>query len=230
MIDFHTHILPGVDDGSESVEQSLAMLRALAEQGVEEVVATPHFYANSESVDEFLERRNAAYEMLKESMDDSMPRVKLGAEVRFYPGLETLTDINKLCIEGTNILLLEMPFSRWSDYTVREVIKVSSYRGITLALAHIDRYLSFQESGTWRRFLENDILMQVNAGSFKRFFTGAKLMRMLRSGMIHMIGTDCHNQDDRAPNMDSASEKIVKKLGEDFLVDFSKRCCRLLNS
>ena len=62
MIDFHTHILPNVDDGSKGVEESTLMLTRLFEQGVNKVIATPHFYANDESVDEFLLRRNAAFE------------------------------------------------------------------------------------------------------------------------------------------------------------------------
>ena len=66
MIDFHTHILPKVDDGSRSLEQSLAMLNELKKQGVKKLVATPHFYANDESVESFLERRNRVYAELKE--------------------------------------------------------------------------------------------------------------------------------------------------------------------
>jgi len=229
MIDFHSHILPGIDDGSKSVEQSLEMLRALGAQGIKVVVATPHFYANDESVSLFLERRSAAYEKLREAMDDTMPTVLLGAEVRFYPGIENLADIDKLCIEGTDVLLLEMPFLKWSDFIVREVIKVSTFRNLTLVLAHIDRYLSFQDKGTWKRLLESDVLMQANAGSFGRMFTGAKMMKMLRLGAVQLIGTDCHNMDDRAPNMDTASEKIIKKLGEDFMVKFTEQGHKLLN-
>lgn len=229
MIDFHSHILPGIDDGSKSVEQSLEMLRALGAQGIKVVVATPHFYANDESVSLFLERRSAAYEKLREAMDDTMPTVLLGAEVRFYPGIENLADIDKLCIEGTDVLLLEMPFLKWSDFIVREVIKVSTFRNLTLVLAHIDRYLSFQDKGTWKRLLESDVLMQANAGAFGRMFTGAKMMKMLRLGAVQLIGTDCHNMDDRAPNMDTASEKIIKKLGEDFMVKFTEQGHKLLN-
>jgi len=65
VIDFHAHILPHVDDGSKNIDESLLMLKSLAEQNVKLVVATPHFYANDESVDEFIERRNVSYELLK---------------------------------------------------------------------------------------------------------------------------------------------------------------------
>lgn len=64
MIDFHSHILPGIDDGSASVEESLKLLEMLAEQGVKTVVATPHFYPDRTSVSDFLRRRDAAYQRL----------------------------------------------------------------------------------------------------------------------------------------------------------------------
>ncbi len=229
MIDFHSHILPCVDDGSKSLEQSLEMLCALSAQGVKTVVATPHFYADDERLEEFLKRRSAAYEGLKGAMNDSMPRVLLGAEVRFYSGIENLSDVKRLCIEGTNVLLLEMPFSKWSGYTLKEVIELSTMRNVTVVLAHIDRYLSFQDKEVWSRLLDNDILMQVNAAAFKGPFSRARTMEMLRSGMIHLIGTDCHNMSDRAPNMKFASDKIVKKFGDGFMAKFTKYGNKILN-
>ena len=68
LIDFHTHILPGIDDGSRNVEMSLRMLAAQREQQVDEIVATPHFYAQKDSVEEFLLRRQCSYEKLKTKM------------------------------------------------------------------------------------------------------------------------------------------------------------------
>lgn len=70
-IDFHTHILPGIDDGSRNVEMSLRMLAAQREQQVDEIVATPHFYAQKDSVEEFLLRRQCSYEKLKTKMAET---------------------------------------------------------------------------------------------------------------------------------------------------------------
>ena len=67
--DFHSHILPGIDDGSKTVEESIALLRAEAEQGVKRVVATPHFYSNRDTMEGFLERRHAAVEALRQAME-----------------------------------------------------------------------------------------------------------------------------------------------------------------
>ena len=84
--DFHSHILPGVDDGSTSLEESLAMLTLEAEQGVRHVVATPHFYAHHDTPEAFLSRRAAAEAMLREALKDhpELPGFTVGAEVYFF--------------------------------------------------------------------------------------------------------------------------------------------------
>ena len=83
MVDFHTHILPGIDDGSKDVEMSLAMLAAEKDQKVDKIIATPHFYAKQDSVQKFLERRRASYERLMHaySRDTEQIPILLGAEV-----------------------------------------------------------------------------------------------------------------------------------------------------
>ena len=69
VIDFHSHILPGIDDGARNLETSLAMLRQVSSQGVDYMIATPHFYASHDRVDAFLNRREDAYNSLKEAYD-----------------------------------------------------------------------------------------------------------------------------------------------------------------
>jgi len=104
MIDLHSHILPNLDDGSKDADESIALLNLLANQGIETVVATPHFYANDESVENFLKRRTESYEILSQRLYDGLPKIFLGAEVRYYQGISRMPDINKLCIDGTNHL------------------------------------------------------------------------------------------------------------------------------
>ena len=86
MIDWHSHILPAMDDGSRCVEESIEMLDLLAEQGVSCVIATPHFLANEESVDRFLQRRRASYDALMQAVSENHPTVLCGAEVKYYAG------------------------------------------------------------------------------------------------------------------------------------------------
>lgn len=81
MIDLHTHILPGMDDGSRDVLESLAMLEASAAQGVGLVAATPHFYAEENSPERFLSRRAEAAQRLRAALRPGLPEIRLGAEV-----------------------------------------------------------------------------------------------------------------------------------------------------
>ena len=89
MIDFHSHILPGVDDGSVSLEQSIAMLQEEAKQGIHCVIATPHFYPEQEDVDTFLQRRDAAEAALRKEMEKytDLPKLLVGAEVFYFSGI-----------------------------------------------------------------------------------------------------------------------------------------------
>lgn len=217
MIDWHSHILPGVDDGSRDLAESLAMLKLLREQGVHTVAATPHFYANDESVDSFLNRRASALNMLEKHLPDDAVKIVPGAEVKYYPGISRMHGLKKLCIEGSGLLLLEMSMTKWTEYTIRELVELSSTSGMTVVLAHIERYLKLQSRATWDRLYDCGLLMQVNAGFFTGLATRRKALTMLKDGAIQLIGSDCHNTTSRAPCIGQAVEIIRKKLGNDFV-------------
>ena len=217
MIDWHSHILPDMDDGSRDTAESIALLEMLNEQGAETVVATPHFYANDESVDEFLKRREKSYKSLSEKLTENMPEILLGAEVRYYPGISKLTDLQRLGIENTDLLMLEMPTGKWTEYVLRELTELSSTSGVKIVLAHIERYLKQQPADTWNRLYESGILMQVNASFFIGLATKRKALKLLEKGGIHFIGSDCHNIKSRPPKTGKAFEIIQKKFGEDFI-------------
>lgn len=217
MIDWHSHILPGVDDGSQNVEQSISILNMQAVQGVKTVVATPHFLANDESVESFLERREKAYEELKKQLPENSPNILLGAEVKYYNGISKMADLGKLKIEDSKLLLLEMPMSRWTEYTVRELTELSCKGNMRIVLAHIERYMSFQKSNVWERLFESGLLMQVNASFFTSYMTKRKAISLLRQGMIHFVGSDCHNTTSRAPKIDKAFDIIKKKFGDEYI-------------
>ena len=213
MIDFHSHVLPGIDDGSKSVEMSLQMLSALKSQGVDTVAATSHFYATERTPQRYLERRQEAFEKLKPVLDETCPRILLGAEVLYYPGISRMEMLPELCLEGTNLLLLEMPFDSWSEYMVREVNDLARSGRFTLLLAHIERYFFKQPVSVWDGFLEQGILMQSNAEFFLPFSTRRKALRLLKEGRIHLLGTDTHNMTTRPPRMDEARQMISRRLG-----------------
>ena len=221
MIDWHSHILPQVDDGSQSVKESIAMLDLLSEQGVKCVVATPHFLANEETIESFLKRRKDSYDALLKSVKSTHPRIFLGAEVKYYPGIARMDNLESLAIENTKILLLEMPMSKWTEYTVKELIEITGTRRLKLILAHIERYITLQKKEVWKTLYENGIYMQVNASFFDRVWSRRKAFGLLDSGAIHFIGSDCHNLTSRPPNLVSAYSLIDKKFGTDYVIQMN---------
>ncbi len=223
MIDWHSHILPEMDDGSKSVDESLQMLRMLSEQGVGRVIATPHFYANNESVQNFIMRRRESYEKLSTHLFEGAPEIVLGAEVAYYSGISRLPNLTELCAEGGKCLLLEMPMSRWTEYTVKELEELAMHGRINLVLAHIDRYQHFQSSATWARLCDSGCIMQVNASALLSFSTRRRMIKLMKNQSVHCVGSDCHNVTARAPRIGHAYEIIEKKLGKGFIkkiVDF----------
>lgn len=217
MIDLHSHILPQIDDGSQSVEESLAMLNMLKEQGVQAIALTPHFYANSTTVEEFVEKRGAAYSLVRKAFTEEAPRLLLGAEVRYYEGISKLSGLKKLCIDDSRLLLLEMPFTKWTDYTISELFEMSRSGDYRIVLAHIERYYDLQDRGVWYGLAENEVLFQVNASTFTSLRTRRKAFNLLKNGFVHFLGSDCHGVEVRPPLIRPAYDLVHKKLGDDLM-------------
>lgn len=214
MIDWHSHILPGIDDGSQNVEESISMLKMLSEQGAECVIATPHFIASEETVDSFIERRNEAYRVLRENLFEGAPKIRLGAEVAYYPGISRLQELKQLCIEGSKCLLLEMPVSKWTEYTIKELEELSRCGAVNLVLAHIDRYQSIQNPKIWDRLRDSGCIMQVNASSLISLGSRRKIIKLMKKRCVHCIGSDCHNISTRPPTIDKAYDIVKRALGD----------------
>ena len=115
MIDFHSHVLPKLDDGSRSTKESIDMMRRAVSQGITAMVATPHFYADRETPKEFLKRREESWKRLREACEeeDGLLSLYSGAEVRMFPGVAGMEELPELAIKGTSYILLEMPFEVW---------------------------------------------------------------------------------------------------------------------
>lgn len=223
MIDFHSHILPQIDDGSKSVEESCRMLEALAAQGVDLVALTSHYYASHRTPEAFLERRQAAFERLQPHLTDEMPFVRLGAEVLYFRGITNMQELPLLRLEGTRLLLLEMPFATWSEGEIREVIDLCRSAEFVVLMAHIERYTKFQKAAVWDRLLAEGAIMQTNADNLLPFLNQRRVSRMIRDGRIHVLGTDCHNMTSRPPRMDQALAVLEKHLGHRETAHFMRR-------
>ena len=218
--DFHTHVLPGIDDGSASVSESIAMLREAFRQGITHVVATPHFYPQKDSPDMFLRRRQEAEDRLREQMarETDLPELSVGAEVYFFPGMSDSDALSQLTIGKNQYIMLEMPPSAWSEYMYREIQGIYEKQGVTPIIAHVDRYIRpFRTYGIPRRLEELPVLVQANAEFFLDRGTASLALRLLKADRIHVLGSDCHNLTDRAPNLGKASQVIQNRLGADAL-------------
>lgn len=220
MTDLHTHILPGMDDGAKTPEESIAMLQAQSAQGVDTVVLTPHFYPDREPSEQFLARRKAAAEMLEHAISGlparqqaQLPKRLLGAEVAYVPGLHGIRDLKSLCIGQTKNLLLELPFYLWDTGLIRGLYDVLGHCGITPVLAHMERYVLCQSKRMVQEVLEQGFPVQVGTD----MLTGvcSPSMRLLRQGKAHLIASDCHDLQRRKPGLGEAMKLAEKKLGQE---------------
>lgn len=227
--DLHSHFLPGMDDGCRTAEESVQLLRASYEQGVRKMCATPHYYP-VESVSDFLARRDAAAQELHKALEKvtlPVPKICLGAEVAYRPGICYQEDLDKLCIGNSQYLLLEMPFHQWGEEVIRTVRGISNVRGVTPILAHIERYLPMQDKAVLDRLLDQEILVQMNAARLLHFSSRGQARRLLKNGTVQLLSSDCHNNTSRPQNLAQAVEYLEKKGMDDVLEEISRRSQRI---
>lgn len=230
-VDFHSHILPGIDDGADTLETSLKMLSVSKAQGVETIVSTSHYYNFRESIESFVSRRDdAVYKLLKHinEHDIDLPEIAVGAEVRLFPNLSREENFSKLCIEGTKNILIEMPYSTWSGWMYNEIYTIITM-GYTPIMAHIERYLGpVSEKEILKKLLSMDVFVQCNADSFSGWKMRRFIKKLIKHGRLTVIGSDCHNLKDRISHLDDATRYITKKFGEDYLNVIMKNAAYLI--
>ena len=213
MIDIHSHILPGMDDGCSTPQEAEQLLRLSWKQGVNIIAATPHFNPQKEDLENFLHRRDGA--MQKLSLEDGMPQVLLGAEVLDFNGMHTCTELDRLCIGDSRLLLVEMPTEPWAKHMVDDMCKLMRH-GILPVLAHVERYYKRNQLLKYKdQLLDWGVCFQVNADAFLARSTAKRTLQLLQKGQIHFIGSDCHNLSKRQPNLNRAIQMVYRKLGRE---------------
>lgn len=205
MIDYHSHILPRMDDGPQSVAESLEMLHQSFRQGVDVMVSTCHFYADEEDPNSFVERRNTAFLKLQDEMltrAEGFPLIILGAEVLYFPGIAEADGVEKLTIGCRSTILVEPPMMPWTDSMLDEIMELGENLHCRPVIAHVDRFMNHLNDETLiDRVLAREMLVQVNGSYFLNPKTVKTAIRNLKNGKIHLIGSDCHNLTSRAPNL-----------------------------
>ena len=192
IVDFHAHILPGADHGSDSIETSLWQLSSAQRFGVKRIIATPHFYPHKHSVESFIERRNKAYNVLAPHLSGDV-EIRLGAEALICLGFENIPNLESLFIEGTRTLLIELPFGYFDDGFCRSVEHMRR-QGIDVVLAHADRY----SPNHVEKVIRAGARLQINAKSLLGIVKRRDVYSWLDSGKVAFLGSDIHGRDKKA--------------------------------
>jgi len=218
MIDLHCHILPLVDDGSDSMEESLAMARIAVDNGTTELVATPHYIEGSGSL---------GVAAIKERLDEfKMELSKRDIPLTLHQGNEIYlsTNIHRLIkegeastIAGTRYLLLEMPFFDLPHFaeTLVHDLMLSGYIPI---IVHPERNrIMANDPNRLLDFLNLGALAQINGDSL--LGRNGKVAKkaaetMLTCKMVHFIASDCHHKDRRRPNLSKAKRAAEHLVGK----------------
>lgn len=219
IVDFHSHVLPAADHGSDSLETSLVQIELARHAGVEILIATPHFYPRREEVDDFLALRKTCADALRGALPADAPRLLIGAEVQLCRGLHHLEALDRLCVEGTRVLLLELPPVRSLRSYEETLSGLIDERKLTVVLAHIDRY----DPKMIEPLLENGFLAQLNADPFCSLLSRHRCLRQAQREQVVALGSDIHGTDEGYRNFDRARTL----LGEQFK-PLMERTCALL--
>ncbi len=197
MVDVHSHLIPGVDDGVQSVEESLEILQMMSNLGYQKVITTPHvmhdFYPNT------TEGIRSRVKVLQEKVDLVGIDLEVEAAAEYYLDehfIQMLDDDQPLLTFGDNYLLFETSFLNEPAYLREGIFKIIS-KGLKPVLAHPERYVFAQNKPELlEELIERGVLLQLNTISLSGYYSkeARKLAEMLiDEKVISFLGTDCHN-------------------------------------
>lgn len=221
LVETHCHITPGIDDGAKDIETSLKMIERLKQQGAKKIVLTPHYYSDTISLDDFLRRRDKAFNALLSALPPGSPTLIPAAEVYISDYLFNNENLDELKIGNSQYILIEHPFSSsFSEKTYDRLMNLYCDYGARPVLAHIERYPALMESTEkLESYLDMGCITQVNISSFADSPRKIKkhLLKLLDGGYIYLIGSDAHNLDTRPPEYEAGVNEILKKCTPDTL-------------
>ncbi|MBR7165247.1 MAG: hypothetical protein IKD18_03115 [Clostridia bacterium] len=211
--DLHSHVLAGIDDGAEDLQNTAKVLKTLSAQGITHLALTPHYYPHLKDLDSFLKRREQAYQALLTLPEAQAFTFSLGAEVYFTDLLFNYGDLTPLCYKGTSFMLVELQdFERFSKATERNLYRLMEDYGITPVFAHIDRYPFLVKDLKLLSDLKGlGCLFQVNLQSFAPFLSRRYLYRLIDNGLVHFFGQDVHKIPLPTKQRNAILARIAKK-------------------
>ena len=220
IIDMHCHILPGVDDGSQSMRSTLKMLQVAAEEGITHMVATPHFKDGHHNVSP-----GTAAKLVREVQSLANENglditILQGNEIMYYSEMEEAYEAGKFTtMNGSKYLLIE--FYPDDDYTrIRNAVDATQNLGLIPVLAHVERFMVLRKDAKKVEELKRSgALIQVNAASIageQGFGTKQFVKKLLKAEIVDFIGTDAHHYERRAPRMQKCAEYLYKKYDQEY--------------
>ena len=217
-IDFHSHILPHMDDGAKNADMSLKMMEMLDGEQVSVVFATPHYYCYMEDEPTFLQRRDAAFHKLLDVLYDKnggilydIPEIRLGAEIRLIREMPGPNDVEQLKLQGTDMALFELPYEKFDMFMAENIHNISVKYRLTPILAHIERYIEIFTPEDYEELLSlPNAVFQVGTDFIEKRKTAKFVAELLQEGLPVLFGSDCHNITTRKPVMKSAFQHIQK--------------------
>ena len=207
-IDFHCHILPGMDfDGTDDVNESVAMCKALKSQGVATICATPHFYPWNDDVDAFLQRRERTLKDLLSAGVDM--EIIPGAEVQIFKSLPEYR-ADRMCIGDSNVIMLEIPRQRFENWMIESIENTVYKYSLVPVIAHIERYAFPKE--ILRSFAQiPGVVFQITTSELKYNQSIKGLDLVCSMGVPVVLGSDAHDMRHRHPQFDVIGEKLEEK-------------------
>ena len=232
MIDFHTHILPNIDDGSRSIEETFNLIKEAKNVGFEAIISTSHYMekyyeTNAPEREVWI---NAIYENLRAKNIDI--NLYLGNEIYLSENIIKLLEEGKAStINDTSYVLFEMPLNAEPMNLYDVIYEMMQYKLVPI-LAHPERYSFVQkEPELIYDLIEKGVLMQANFGSILGIY-GEKAQMIVRkffeSNMIHFLGTDVHRQNSIYPKVPEALVEITKIIGDEKVKELTKINPRLV--
>lgn len=214
--DIHSHILPGVDDGSQNMEMTLEMVDTAYKQGVRTMIATPHYYPGHKNF-----KKNEIEAIYKETVSAIGDKYKdftllLGNEIYYKEEIIGLLKKKEIfTLADTRYILVE--FSTVADYRyLYNAVQQCINNGYYPVLAHVERYQClYKKEEKVSELIRAGAYIQVNAENYRKgpFLLGRSYcMKLIKSGMIHFLGSDCHNMKERQPDFGQAVNYLEQKI------------------
>lgn len=218
MIDIHSHILPAVDDGAKDPEESSALLSMMYAQGITEVIATPHFSPDSESLDGFLSRIASAKSTLENKVSGTVhPEIYYGCEIYYFPNMGNVESLERVTLAGSRYLLIDFTFTDFESSVIRDIKALYDNLGIIPIAAHVERYFPARGYKKLLKLIENgECICQINASSFFSRNFSKPVRKLVKGGYAQVIASDSHSVSKRPPKIEAALNEIKTEIGEKY--------------